>query len=182
MDTVVNGNHIVMADVIVIALCWQMLFPCIMLADVMPWICSRCYSYIKMLCSNSQFGIQTFKGSYVSSHRAIVSEVSIGIQHITGKTVTFRNLKQINVEEFESTLDLGNIKNMRDLEVVNRIYEEELSRVLNHLAPEKTKFITMKEKRSWFDEDMAILRRVLRKSEKIWMRIRSEDSWSAYKN
>ena len=40
----------------------------------------------------------------------------------------------MNLEEFESTLDLGHIENMRDLELVNRIYEEELSRVLNHLV------------------------------------------------
>ena len=123
--------------------------------------------------ANSQFGIKTFKGRYVSNHRVMVSELSIGIQHTTDKTVTFRNLKQINVEEFGSTLDLGSIEDTRDLELVNRIYEEELSRVLNHLAPEKTKFITKKEKRPWFDEDMAILRRILRRSEKIWMRIRS---------
>ena len=50
-----------------------------------------------------------------------MSELSIGIQHITGKMVTFRNLKQINVEEFESFLDLDNIENLRDLELVNRI-------------------------------------------------------------
>ena len=74
------------------------------------------------------------------------------------------------MEEFESTWDLGNIENMRDLELVNRICEEELSRMLNHHAPEKTKFITKKEKRPWFDEDMAILKEVLRRSEKIWMR------------
>ena len=97
-----------------------------------------------------------------------------------GKTVTFRNLKQINVEELESNLDLGHIENMRDLELVNRTYQEELSRVLNHLAPEKTKFITRKEKRPWFDEDISSVR-LLRRSEKIWMRIRSEKSWSVYK-
>ena len=131
--------------------------------------------------ANSQFRIKTFKGRYVPDHRVVVSELSIGIQHITGKTVTFRNLKQINVEEFGSTLDLGNIENMKDLLLVNRIYEEELSRKLNHLAPEKTKFITKKEKRPWFDKDMAILRRILRRSQKIWMRVRSEDNWKAYK-
>ena len=90
-----------------------------------------------------------------------MSVLSIGIQHITGKMVTFRNLKQINVEEFGSTLDLGNIENTRDLELVNRIYEEELSRVLNHLVPDKTKFMT-KKKKPWFREDMAILSRILR--------------------
>ena len=42
------------------------------------------------------------------------------------------------VDEFGSNLDLGHIKNKTDLELVNRISQEELSRVLNHLAPEKT--------------------------------------------
>ena len=63
--------------------------------------------------ATSLSSIKTFKGRYVSDHRVIVSELSIGIQHITGKTVTFRNLKQINVEESESTLDLGITENMR---------------------------------------------------------------------
>ena len=84
------------------------------------------------------------------------------------------------MEEFESALDLGNIKNMEDLELFNRKYEE-LSRVLDHLAPEKTKFITKKEKRPWFDEHVANLGRLLRRSEKIWLRVGSDDSWSAYK-
>ena len=78
------------------------------------------------------------------------------------------------MDEFGSTLDLGQIKNMRDLELGNRTHQEELSRVLNHLAQEKTKFITRKGKRPWFDEDISSLRRVLRRSEKFWMRIRSE--------
>ena len=85
------------------------------------------------------------------------------------------------MDQFGSTLNLGHIQNMKDLESVNRTYQEELSRVLNHLAPEKTKYITRKEKRPRFDEDISSLRRVLRRSEKIWMRIRSENSWSVYK-
>ena len=63
-----------------------------------------------------------------------------------GKTITFRNLKQINVEEFGSTLNLGHIKNMKDLELVNRTYQEQLSRLLNHLAPEKTKLLLEKRR------------------------------------
>ena len=85
------------------------------------------------------------------------------------------------MEEFKSALDLGNIKNMEDLTLVNEKYEEQLSRVLDHLAPERTKFVTMKEKRLWFDEDVANLRRLLRRSEEIWLRIRSDNSWNTYK-
>ena len=75
--------------------------------------------------NTNQFSIRTFKGRYISDHRGIVSELDIRIQHNIGKTVTFRDLKQINVEEFESALDFGNIENMEDLELVNRKYEEE---------------------------------------------------------
>ena len=53
--------------------------------------------------------------------------------------------------------------------------------MLDQLAPERTKHINRKEKRPWFSDDIAGLRRVLRRSEKIWMRIRSENNWSIYK-
>ena len=129
----------------------------------------------------SQFNMRTFKGSYILDHRAIVTELDIRIQHTLGKMVMFRDLKQINMEEFKSALDLGNIKNMEDLTLVNEKYEVELSRVLDHLAPEKTKFITMKENRPWFDEDVANLRQLLRIFEEIWLRIRSDNSWNPYK-
>ena len=120
--------------------------------------------------------MRTFKGSYISDHKTIVTELDIRIQHTLGKTVMFRDLKQINMEEFKSALDLGNIKVMEDLALVNEKFEEELSGVLDHLAREKTKFVTMKEKRPWFDEDVANLRRLLRRFEKIWLRIRSDNA------
>ena len=125
--------------------------------------------------------MKTSKGRHTSDHRAIVPEHDIRTQHTISKTIIFRDLKQINVEEFTSALDLVNIKNMEDLKLANRKYDEELSRVSDHLAPEKTRIITKKEKRLWFDEDVANLRRLLRRSEKIWLRIGSDDSWSAYK-
>ena len=129
----------------------------------------------------TQYNMRTVKGSYISDHRAIVIELAIRIEHTLGKMVMFRDLKQINMEEFKSALDLGNIENMEDLTSVNEKYAEELSRVLHHLAPEKTKFVTMKEKRPWFDEAVANLRRLLRRFEKTWLRIRSNNSWNAYK-
>ena len=129
----------------------------------------------------SHFNIRTFKGRFISDHRAIVAELNIRIQHNTGKIITFRNLKNINVEEFGSILDMGHTQNMRDLELINETYKEELSRVLDQFALERIKHITRKEKRPWFNNDIAGLRRVLRRSEKIWMRIRSENNWSIYK-
>ena len=43
--------------------------------------------------ATSQFRIRTSKGRFISDDRVTVAELSIGIQHIMGKTVTFENLK-----------------------------------------------------------------------------------------
>ena len=53
--------------------------------------------------------MRIFKGRYISDHRAIVAEFDIGVQHTQSRSVTFRNLKQINVSEFLSSLDFSNI-------------------------------------------------------------------------
>ena len=44
--------------------------------------------------------------------------------------------------------------------------EKELKRELDQLASEKTKFLLRKEKRPWYNEEVAIMKRALRKSEK----------------
>ena len=88
-----------------------------------------------------------------------MSELDIRIQHTINRMVTFRNLKQINMEEFRSALNFGNIENIEDLDLVNEKYETELTR---------------------FEEDIANMKRVLRRCKKIWMRNGTEDSWRAY--
>ena len=121
--------------------------------------------------TTSQLNTKTSKGRYVSDHKAIVSELHIRIQHTISRTVKFRNLKQINVEEFKSALNFGNIEKIEYLDFVNEKYENELTRVLAQLAPERTKLFIKKEKRSWFNEDIANMKRVLSRCEKIWVRI-----------
>ena len=62
-------------------------------------------------------------------------ELDIRLQHTVGRMVTFRNLKQMDVEEFKSALNFGYIENIEDLDLVNEKYENELTRVLDQLAP-----------------------------------------------
>ena len=79
----------------------------------------------------SQLTMRTFKGRYISDHRAIVTESDIQVQHTHSRLVTFRNLKHINVSEFQSSLDFGNFHNMDYLQLVYNKYEIELNKVLN---------------------------------------------------
>ena len=110
---------------------------------------------------------------------AIVAELQIRVQHNTGNTVTFRNLKQVNPGQFLSVLDFGNTDNWENPTLASDTYEKELKRVLDQLVPEKTKLLIKKEKRPWYDEEVAIMKRK-RTSEKIRMRNSSTICWKAY--
>ena len=96
--------------------------------------------------------------------------------------VTFRNLKQINVEEFQSSLNFGNTEDIKDLELIYEKYVNELTRDLGQLAPEKTKLLTNRAKRPWVDQDLASQKKVLRRCEKIWLRFRTVACWQAYQH
>ena len=67
-----------------------------------------------------------------------MAELKIRIQHTISTTVTFRNLGQVNSEEFLAVLDFGNIENWENPTAASDTYEKELTRVLDQLAPEKT--------------------------------------------
>ena len=58
----------------------------------------------------SQLDTRISKGRYISEHRAIVAELNIGIHHTISTTVTFRYLRQINVEEFIASLNFDNVE------------------------------------------------------------------------
>ena len=79
----------------------------------------------------SQFTMGTFKGRYISDHRAIVRESDIRVQHNHSRLVTFRNLKQINGSEFQSSLDISNIDNLDDLQSVYNKYQPTLKKVIS---------------------------------------------------
>ena len=44
----------------------------------------------------------------------------------------------------------------------------------------KTKLLTNRDKRPWFDQDIVYQKRILRRCEKIWLRYRTETCWQAY--
>ena len=111
----------------------------------------------------SKLDIKFFKGRYISDHRAIVAELKIRIHHTINTTVTVRNLMQVNPEEFLALLDFGNIANWENPTVASNTYEKELMRVLDKLAPKKTKLLINKEKKPWYDE-VGNMKRALRRT------------------
>ena len=112
-----------------------------------------------------QLNTKISKGRYILDHRAIVAELDIRIQHTISTMVTFRNLRQINMEELISSIDFGSVENWENPTLASEKYEKELTRVLDQFAPQNTKLIIKRDKRSWFNE-VANMKRALRRCEK----------------
>ena len=108
----------------------------------------------------SKLDIKIFKDRYISDHWAIIAELKIRIQHTISTTVTFRNLRQVNPGVFGITR-FRNITNWENPTGASNTYEKELMRVLDQLAPEKTKLLIKKEKKVWYDEEVADMKRAL---------------------
>ena len=77
-------------------------------------------------------------------------------------------------------LDFGNIADWENPSTANETYEKEQMRVLDQLAPEKTKLLIKKEKKPWYDEEVTNTKKSLRSSEEIWIRNSTMISWKAY--
>ena len=60
--------------------------------------------------------------------------------------------------------------------------KKELTRILDQLAPEKTKLFIKKERKPWYDEEVANMKRAVRRSEKIWVRNGTMISWNIYQH
>ena len=114
----------------------------------------------------SQLTMRTFKGRYISDHRAIVIEFDIRVQHTLSRSVTFRNLKKINVSEFQSSLNFSNINNLDDLQSVYNKYQNELTRLINWVAPERTKLLANQEKRPWVWSGHSLLKEGIKEIQK----------------
>ena len=77
-------------------------------------------------------------------------------------------------------LDFENIKNWENLTTTSDIYEKEVTRVLDQLTPKKTKLFIKKEKKPWYDKEVANVKRAFRRSEKFWVINGTTMNWNAY--
>ena len=58
---------------------------------------------------------------------------------------------------------------------------KELTRVLDKLAPEKEKKVSLKTKHPWYDQEMKVAKCKVRKLEKKWPQYKLESCWTVYK-
>ena len=111
----------------------------------------------------------------VSDHFLITSRIEYCPNTVTQyRTITYRKIKQINMDAFTSDLSeeisRRNIINENDFGKVVVAYNNALSYVLDSHAPLLTTTIKDVKGAPWFDREYIELRRKRRKAEKLWRR------------
>ena len=70
---------------------------------------------------------------------------------------------------------------MISLDTIVKSLDEELTRVVNTLAPIKMVNTNLRSKKPWYDNDMKQHKRRVRKLEKKWLKYKLDSCWIAYK-
>ena len=102
------------------------------------------------------------QGSFVSDHCVVLYQASIEREDTETKSVTHRNLKDLDQQAFEDEIRTEYPDDQK-LDELIRTFESNLKDALDKVAPEKTKKITSRRKQPWFGEQLKSQKQCIRK-------------------
>ena len=124
----------------------------------------------------------------ISDHSFVQCHLSCQKPTLERKTISFRQLRKIDLDKFKSDLRLSPIgseelqnKNERNLDDFVKLYHENLTALLDKHAPLKTKSVEVRPKLPWFDSSLREAKRARRNAEEKWRRSRSDEDKAFFK-
>ena len=129
-----------------------------------------------MLCNDDN--------NILQDHYAIIARLSIEKQSPRNKSITFRKLRDIDLNEFK--YDITNSPMLNNsalpLEEMVKNYNKCLSITLDNHAPIICKIITVRKNALWYDNTLLSAKRLKRKLERKWRETKSISDYREYRN
>ena len=115
--------------------------------------------------------------SYISDHCAMVCRTSIPKPELVSKTITYRNMESLDIEELASQFKYHLNQTMADDEYSEFVlsFKNSLTNSLDDLATQLTKTVTYRPKFPWFTEEERQIKHRLCRRKKIWRKYREPD-------
>lgn len=122
----------------------------------------------------------------LSDHSIISVQLSLVKDDILRKTTTYRPISKVNPENVRNGL-LSIVSSLMEngtdpLESVVSQLNSDLTKLLDKLAPYKTKRLAVRTKHDWFSDEMSDLKREKRRLEKQWQNSKTQENWTLYKH
>ena len=117
--------------------------------------------------------------TYISEHQIVAGNISIPKDDITRKEIIYRKLKSINYTDLAEEMHLDSLllENLEYNDLVRK-FENNMKDALNTIAPEVTKMITVRHKKTWFTEELRTQKKIVRR-EKIYEKYGQHHQWLA---
>ena len=123
-------------------------------------------------------------GPFLSDHCSIECTTYIIREDIIRKTVTFRKIKDIDINKFQDDVvnQLVTYNACQNIDVLVQNLEKTCHDILEVHAPQITKSVTFRHKCPWFSSTIKQQKRLVRQWERIWQRYKEDHQWHAYRN
>ena len=123
-------------------------------------------------------------GPFLSDHCSIECTINIIRENITRKTVSFRKIKDIDIQKFQDDAvnKLEMVNECHDIDVLVQNLETTSHDILEVHAPFINKSVAFRHRCPWFSSIIKQPKRIVRQCERIWCKYRENHQWHAYRN
>ena len=118
-------------------------------------------------------------GAFVSDHAAVDVILDIRKDDLARNRVSYHRLNDIDIDKFSEDLDLSEVNAETTDEIVNHM-EFKIKSTLDKHAPVVTKDVTIRNIRPWFNSSIKTQKRKMRRSEKLFRRLRTDETWKVF--
>ena len=120
-------------------------------------------------------------GPFLTDHRPVISTLSLKKLKATKGKIKICQYSKVTPEKWNEEFKTSNVPLSDKLNTLVTNFNNELSRIVETLAPEKTVNNNLRDKKPWYDNDIKQHNRQMRKLEKKWLRYKLDSCWTAYK-
>ena len=104
-------------------------------------------------------------------HYPVCSTLNLSKPPLSVNRVTYRSFRKIPCDVMEAAIKesrLGNVTSDISLQELTEVYDSELRKIADQLAPVKTRFITQRPKADWYNDTIRLAKQKRRQAERLW--------------
>ena len=128
--------------------------------------------------------LRTIQGPFFSDHSTVITTVGMIRPKFPRRKIRYRRMKAIQPQTFGPLLQ-GMLLNVDKTQTPHKLAQDfdTLARILIDIfAPEKQSLMTVRPGQIWYNMEIKILKRKVRKLEKEWKEIPSVHTWTAFRH
>ena len=119
------------------------------------------------------------QGPFISDHRLVICTFMAKKEQPKETVVQLRKTKDITQEQWIHETNSYNVRLSDKLKEMVLSLDQELTWVMDTLAPMKKCTLTLRTKRPWYDDELQTLERRPRCHERKWLKYKLQSNWTA---